>query len=174
MASLKDFRIPVKGLPEGFSQFDFQLDSSFFGLLPEGKDPQGEFNVDVEVFKKPSIIQMDFALRGWVERPCDTCLESIKIRCSGEYLLYGKYESQEQDEDVVTLDAEQAYLDLSHHLYEYAWLSLPITNKIDCEEMEDPPCNLEMINRLNQDDKSDQETVSPWDALKGIEIKKES
>ncbi len=174
MASLKDFRIPIKGLPEGFSQFDFQLDSSFFGLLPEGRDPHGNFHVDLEVFKKPSIIQMDFKLLGWVQRACDTCLEDIKIDCGGDYVLFGKYESDKLDEDVVTLDAEQAYLDLSHHLYEYAWLSLPITNKIDCEAMEDPPCNPDMINRLNQDNSPNEESVSPWDALKGIEIKKES
>lgn len=171
MASPKDFRIPIKGLSDGLSQFEFILKDDFFEMIEAEQIDDADFLVAVEAYKKPGIIQMDISLSGSVLRNCDTCLAPIRLEGSGAYRLYCKYEAHAQDGDeVVVVDVEQAYLDMCQLFYEYALLSLPIVNRIDCEEMKPSPCNDEMLDRLEDKGSKEPDEASPWDALKGIDL----
>jgi hypothetical protein len=49
-------------------------------------------------------------------------------------------------------------------MYEFAVLSLPITNVYDCQEDSEPPCNFEVLRRLSRDGEDDKGS-SVWDAL---------
>jgi len=171
MASPKDFRIPIKGLSEGLTRFEFALKTEFFQMVEADQMEDADFEVIVDAFKKPNIIQLDVEVSGSVSRNCDTCLARISLHGEGNYRLFCKYEDNMQDGDeVIVVDAEQAFLDMSQLFYEYTVLALPIVNRIDCEDMSSRPCNEEMLDRLEDDSTMQENEASPWDALKGMNL----
>jgi len=175
MASLRDFRIPIKGLPEGSSLWEYEMLPDFFTLLEDVQSVDGTFHVTVDAFKKPGIIQLDISVSGHKKASCDICLTEIHVPAQGEYTLYCKYigdHMDEQEEDVIIIDQEQSHLSLAMYFYEYILLSLPITNRIDCEEMPDRPCDDEVLDKMEDPiiDDQQEENENPWDTLRDIQI----
>ncbi|MFT4756537.1 MAG: hypothetical protein ACI91R_001184, partial [Vicingaceae bacterium] len=66
--------IPFIGLNEGIHQFEFKIDSSFFGQFDYSIIEKGEFKIKVEFEKKKNLFNLYFKLKGKITANCDRCL----------------------------------------------------------------------------------------------------
>lgn len=120
--------IPFSSYSNGLHEFEFELVDAFFGLFPDSGIQKADVLVHVEMIRQERQLEFRFTLSGWVSLPCDRCLEEYEQPLTGEHHLYGKFGhgNNEDEFDVVWLPPEAYQIDLSHHLYEYVVLSLPM------------------------------------------------
>lgn len=166
MNAFSPYSIPVKGLKVGFHSFNFVVDNSFFALFEDSPigDSSLEFNVALD--RRSDMLLFDFEMSGYVRAECDRCTADINMPIEDTRQLivkFGDAEGETEDE-VVFIHPESSDFNLANYLYEFAVLSLPITNVYDCQEDAEPPCNVEVLKRLSQDGEDDKGS-SVWDAL---------
>lgn len=163
------YSIPIQGLKVGVHKFNYLLDRAFFRHFDNSPIADGQLEVDLLLDKRSDMLLLDFAFKGYSYAECDRCTASIRLPLSGNRQLvikYGHAEGVEEDE-VVFISREASVLKIADYLYEFAILTLPITNTYDCENDPNPPCNREILNYLNQG--ADEQNSNPvWDALKGL------
>ncbi|HEX5624614.1 MAG TPA: hypothetical protein VFX48_01250, partial [Saprospiraceae bacterium] len=83
------------------------------------------------------------------------------------YLFIKNGEETETDPDLIYLPMDQTELKLADVLYDYVCLSLPLRQVVDCENMSNPPCNRDVLDRLQNAGASAPEP-SVWDVLKKL------
>ncbi|MEO0006470.1 MAG: hypothetical protein RJA20_666 [Bacteroidota bacterium] len=166
MNAFSPYSIPVKGLKVGFHSFNFVVDGSFFALFEDSPIGDSSLEFRVELDRRSDMLLFDFEMSGYVRTECDRCTADINMPLEDERQLivkFGDAEGETEDE-VVFIHPESSDFNLASYLYEFAVLSLPITNVYDCQEDSEPPCNFEVLGRLSRDGE-DNKGSSVWDAL---------
>jgi uncharacterized metal-binding protein YceD (DUF177 family) len=111
---------------------------------------------------------LEFTISGTVRTTCDRCNEEFDMPLEGEYRLIvkvGGHETGDEDDDIITVAANEHELDLSQYLYEYITLSLPIRRVHP-----DGTCDEEVIKKLNDHLTEGEEGDPRWDGLKNIKL----
>ncbi len=145
-----EYIIPFSSYSNGLHEFEFELVDAFFDHFPESEIQKADVLVNVEMVKQERQLEFNFILDGYVNLPCDRCLEEYEQPVSGEFNLYGKFGHGNNDDefDVVWLPQEAYQIDLSQYLYEYVVLSLPM-RKVHPDSAEGKPgCDPEMLGLL--------------------------
>ena len=171
MDALQPYVLPLKGLGDGNHKFEFVVADDFFAAFPESPIQKADVQLAVELDKRPSLLVFNFHFTGWVEEQCDRCLAPIQLPVSGANQLlvkYGEPDEEAEDEDVVYIPMETSSWSLAQFAYEYILLGIPMIKTFDCEAEENPPCDEEMLDYLQQEDEVEEEnTNNPFrDALK--------
>ena len=150
MEGLVEFSIPIKGLGDGVHRFDFHIDASFFKHFESAPVEEGDIDLTFLLDKRPSMYVLEFDFEGTVNTACDRCLAPIDLPISGHQRLLVKFSFEEEDEeaDVVYISPETQKLDIAKYVYEFIVLAIPMIKVYDCQEEEDPPCNVEMLRYL--------------------------
>lgn len=189
MGKFSLYNIPLRSLSEGKHEFKYDLDKSFFSLIDDGtaEVKKGDLEVVVSLKKTAATFELNFAIVGAVQVPCDRCLDDIAMDVDTKNKLivkFGKEYSEESDE-IVIIPEDDGEINIAWFLYEFIVLSLP-TKKIH------PPgtCNKAMSSKLNKhrarsaDDTDDQDEDADdvsidddssysdprWDSLKDISV----
>jgi len=143
------YNIPLRGLSEGKHEFEYDLDNQFFALIDDGTADvkKGKLKVAVSLKKTSITFELNFAIKGAVQVPCDRCLDDISMEVDTNNKLivkFGKEYSEESDE-IVIIPEEDGAINIAWFLYEFIALSLP-TKKVH------PPgtCNKMMSSKLNK------------------------
>lgn len=165
------FVIPFKGLKEGKHEFVYDIDKAFFDQLDYSILEDGEVKVEMEMEKQPTMLVFHFEIHGYIKLKCDRCLEEYRQPVDGHRVLIVKFSAREDDnsnDDIVTLPEDAHEYDVGHQVYEYINLLLPIKHVHQNED----ECNQEMIEKLNEENKSNApgEIDERWKALE--ELKK--
>ncbi len=171
MDALQPYVLPLKGLGNGNHDFQFVIDDDFFAAFPESPIQKAKVDLTVELDKRPNLLVFDFRLKGWIEEQCDRCLAPIQLPIEGMNQLlvkYGDPEDQTEDEDVVYIPFETSSWSLAQFAYEFIVLRIPMIKVYDCDDEQDPPCDLDMLDYLDQEEETEEEnTNNPLrDALK--------
>lgn len=150
MNALREFSIPIKGLKNGLHQFDFQIDSQFFTHFDNSPITEGSFEVWLDFSKQTSLFELTFEFEGYVKTVCDRCLANIDLPVEGLERLTVKItlEPKEEEADILYISPEESDLNVAKYIYEYICLALPSTMTYDCENDEEPPCDLEVLQKL--------------------------
>lgn len=188
MGKFSLYNIPLRGLSEGKHEFEYSLDKGFFSLIDDGTADIKKGNLKVAVsLKRTSVaFELNFAILGNVNVPCDRCLDDISMDVDTKNKLivkFGKEYSEENDE-IVIIPEEDGEINIAWFLYEFIVLSLP-TKKVHPAGT----CNKAMSTKLNKhrakstDDGSEEEadedmsldddssfTDSRWDTLKDVAV----
>jgi len=170
MNPLKTFILPVRGLKDGLHEYKFELDSTFFESVNPETDIDATLTVDLIFDKRPGMYILEFEVRGSLKADCDRCLEKINIPIDDAHQLYIKQGEAEDEADIVYLVAFEDHLDISKYVYDYAILSFPLMNVVECEEMENPPCNFEMLEKWDDQDSEDEKKNSIWEQLNNLNL----
>ncbi len=181
MDGLIQYSIPVKGLGNGIHEFDFHIDSSFFQAFEQSPVEEGKIDVHLSFEKRPELFVLEFSLTGTIKTNCDRCLESIDLPISSEQRLLVKSKVEEEaeredDPDVVYVHPEAQKFDVAQYIYEYICLAIPMIKVYDCQEEENPPCNPEILEYLDEAEdldtsSSEEQDDNPiWDALKNLDL----
>ncbi len=151
MSTIKEFSIPIKGLKQEHYQFDFQIDDTFFTAFEDSPVSDADINVAVKLEKRVGMMEWFFDIEGTIKTECDRCLAAIDLPVFTEERLIVKYseETQEDTDEIVFIHPDASHFDLSQYIYEYICLMTPITKVYDCENDEVPPCDMEMLSRID-------------------------
>ncbi|MBK9108934.1 MAG: hypothetical protein IPM92_11375 [Saprospiraceae bacterium] len=168
MDSFRVYAVPLKSLRNGIHRFNWTLDSSFFEHFEASPIRKGVFKVSMELDKQDDLSSFQLNIEGSYKSVCDRCLANIEIPVNQQYQLYVKTSLEVvSDPSLICLSPGEVELKMAGIFYDYICLSLPITQTINCGQMESPPCDKDILSRIQSaDDFQSEETV--WDALKKL------
>lgn len=171
MDALVQYSIPVKGLGNGIHQFDFQIDKTFFTNFKGS--PVGAANIELVLHfeKRPDLFVLQFDFKGTVKTECDRCLAQIDLPLSGSRQLLVKFSEEgiKEEAEVLFISPGTQKLNVAKYIYEYICLALPLIKVYDCEQDDNAPCNLEMLEYLERETEREGSTANPaWDELKKL------
>lgn len=173
MDALKSFSLPIKGLGDGIHRFDFEIDREFFSNFEASLVKDGNVHVVLVFDKRPNMFVLDFEIEGTVSTTCDRCLAGIQLPITASNRLFVKFSEDKEDEnvDVIYISMEDHELKIAQEVYEYISLAIPITKVFDCESLETPPCDFEMLEKLHENQLMTDAPNPIWDALKDLDLK---
>lgn len=173
MCSLNLFKIDLKALEEGLSDFHFSLDDEYFKAIEASNVQGGNVCVDLSVRRNDKVFTLNFHTRGVVRIPCDRCLDEMEqpIETNDSVVAKLGEENSEEDEDVVTVAEDEGILDVAWLIYEFIALGIPV------KHVHAPgKCNPAMIRMLEEysaarSGEEGKDTVDPrWEVLKNLKL----
>ena len=194
MISEKDFLIQFSGLKQGEHQFEYHIENDFFNLFNYSEFNSTNIDVQVNLLKKTTMLELEFSHKGTVNVPCDVTNEDFDLPIEGNLKLLVKFgeEFNNENEDLLILPHGEFQINVAQYIYEMIALSVPYKRvhpdvAEDYETDEDlddldflDSDDLEMINEedfpedeLNEneteeDSDNNKETDPRWDKLKQL------
>ncbi len=179
MDKLNEYTLVFKGLKDGKHNFSFKIEPSFFAEIEGSVIENGNFEVNIEMIKRPTMLQLDFDIVGKVQTICDNCLGELIVPVSYEGAMYVKFGAvyDEPSEEIIVLPHEENEMNVAHLIYEFIVVSLPLRN-VHSNESDDDMCDDEMLDLLEQQNQHEEDTISTgdidprWEALKKLKENK--
>lgn len=171
MEYMEHFSVPFKGLNDGDHKFRFEVDKVFFQRFQNDLVTDGQLEVILDLEKRPGVSTLQFTIRGTIKSDCDRCMELINLPIKGEYRLLLKFgDKEDNNEEVIYVDPDISILNFGQMIYEYIILSIPMIKTYDCENVEPRPCNMAVLNKLEEDQNDDSPSDGIWDSLRGMKF----
>lgn len=178
MKNLREYQIPYVGLRIGVHQFEYQIDSRFFKHFEDSPISDCNVKVRLEFEKGETLFSLSFFIDGTVNVACDTCLEAFDKEIFGDFKCLVKFSDElskgsNDDDEIIYISRDAAHIDVSHLIYEYICLCLPM-QLLGCKEPgTDPRCNQEVIKRLKKDVSKESGEMDPrWEQLNKLKFDK--
>ena len=165
------YNIPIGGLKDGESTYDFGISREFFEQFEESEVKEGKLAVKVEADKRSSHIVLVITVEGTVSISCDRCLGIFQhpLSCENRLLVKFGKTHDDSDPDIITVPSDENELDLTQFLYEYILLALPIQRVHPDDENGNSACDPEMLNKLKEHVVNEEDRNDPrWDDLKKL------
>ena len=168
MDFLKQFAIPIKGLLDGYHQYEFLLDDEFFKHFEASPIERAHLVVKLNLDKQVELLVMGLNIKGYIPTACDRCLADIDLPIDKSYKVVVKRAEGISDDPVLVHLAPDAHeLPIGELLYDYACLSVPLIKRFDCSGLAEPPCNQEVLKYIQKEEKTKE--INPiWDELKKL------
>ena len=169
-----NFIIPLNGLTAGKNEFFLHAGKEFFERFENEEILDADLQIRILVEKSGRYIGVDCDMEGVVTVECDRCLDPLEISVDPLVRLsvkFGDEESselaQESEREVIFVKEDEAELDMSQIIYDYACLSLPMQRM-----HEEGACNPEAMKYYGagqeQEIVEENEQKNPFAALKGM------
>jgi uncharacterized metal-binding protein YceD (DUF177 family) len=187
---IKAYEIDVIRLKDGRHVFKFEVGNDFFEYYQAEDWLNGaKIEVDVNLTKTVSVMEVDFHIHGTVNLTCDRSLEPFDEPLDLNEKVVYKYGPVEEEisEDIFMITKDTPSVNVAQLIYEYILLALP-AKKIhpdyrtaeDEEEDEDFESEVEyFVDEVEDEEEipldeeeSTEERVDPrWDILKNLKNK---
>jgi len=165
------YNIPIGGLKDGESTYDFGISREFFEQFEESEVKEGKLAVTVVADKRSSHVTLTIVIEGTISIPCDRCLGIFKhpLNCENRLLLkFGKV-YDDNDPDIITVPFDMNEFDMAQYFYEYILLALPIQRVHPVDDNGKPACDPEMLIKLKEHIVNEDYRNDPrWDELKKL------
>jgi uncharacterized metal-binding protein YceD (DUF177 family) len=165
MKKFSDFDIPFTGLSLGKHIYNFKIDKAFFDLFEYCEIEDGEFDVQVELDKKSTMLILNFEMSGNITSDCDRCGSKVTIPVDYSDRLYVNFADEpSDDENIMVLSPNAHQINIAKLLEEFAVLALPVRKvheKGKCDKNA-----LDLLDEFKQH--SSQEMDPRWEKLKGL------
>ncbi|MCC6816233.1 MAG: hypothetical protein IT267_07475 [Saprospiraceae bacterium] len=153
MDYLKQFSIPFKGILDGLHEYEFELDQTFFEHFEGSPIDKSKITILMKAEKQSSLMSIELFIKGWMLTFCDRCLTEIKIPLESSYqLIVKKAEGESTDPELYHIHPDTSQWMVAELLYEYSCLSVPIIKAMDCGSLQNPPCNMDILNRIQKEE----------------------
>ncbi|MFI3281231.1 MAG: DUF177 domain-containing protein [Rikenellaceae bacterium] len=145
MGSLNSCKIAYKSLGAGSFDYSFTIDNEFFSRFEGSEILAGECQVEVQLQRGETMLEVDVTIDGEVVVECDRCLEDCPVEVDYQGRLIVKFSSEVEDYDgeILWLSPVESEVDLSQYIYESVVLGLPYQRVHPEGE-----CNEEMISKF--------------------------
>ena len=171
----KEFEIEFVKLKDGQHHFQGEIGIQFFEYF-ENIDVKGaQVDVQLEIDKQQSLIQVELFAKGYVSVTCDRCLELVNMPVDTQYLVLYQFtgevapdvDKDNSEVEFIELPANAVAFNVSQQVYETVLLDIPMIR--NCDDLETKPCNSQMLEKLNNINQSGDEKSDPrWDKLKDL------
>jgi uncharacterized metal-binding protein YceD (DUF177 family) len=160
-------------LKNGLHNIKFDVNDAFFHEFEQSPIINGDFEVNLELDKRPDLSIAKFSFEGVAHLICDRCLSPCDLAVEGEYTLHIKFgETQIDEDEVMFIDVEQSHINFAQFIYESICLSLPIILAHEDEN----DCDQEMISKMtkisDEVENNTDEDLSVWQSLKELRFDK--
>lgn len=171
MEELEKYKIVLKILPEGITEYNYVLDPAYFSRIKATEVHSGNLNAGVSVknFGNGSF-ELSFYIKGVVQVPCDRCLEDVDVDIDTENRLIVKFGDryEEETDEIIMIPEHEGVIDVSWYMYEFIALSIPAKHI-----HKDGECNEEMYEKLRHlmslDKESENTSTDPrWEKLRSL------
>lgn len=176
MKAGKDYVIQFASLSLGQHEYQFEIGDKFFENLDYSEIKQGNILIDVKLLKQSTMMILESAIHGTVKVNCDVCTVEFDLPIEGSYKLIvkvGGHDAGDEDDDIITIAANEHQLDLRQYFYEYISLLVPIKRVHPLDENGNPTCDKGTLNKLKNylvDRAASDPTDPRWDDLKNIKL----
>ena len=173
MSKTKAFSVKFIGLKDGIHNFQYPLSQSFFESFKYFDFNSVGINVDLELVKKPTMLELNLKGSGNVNINCTLTNEPFDYQINSKLNLLVKFGDSYDDEndELLVLPYGSHSIDLDQYFYEMIVLSMPIRNVHP--DVENGTIDSEILNRLKEFDINKEKNSNfdaRWDKLK--ELKK--
>ena len=175
MKNLKAYTIQFVGLKQGEHHFEYDIDDAFFENYGYDDFNSIAVKVDLQLVKKPTLMEFIFHMHGKANVNCDLTNEPYDHPIEGNYTLVVKFGEEYNDEleDILILPHGEYEFNVAQYIYETTVLALP--KKRVHPKVEDGMMDSEILDKLEElsienDEKSgadkDEEIDPRWEKLK--------
>jgi len=91
MKSLSPYLIKFSGLKEGIHHFNYELGNKFFKSFDYYDFLDSNLSVDLELEKKPTLLNLKFSFSGEIEVQCDVSMENFNLDLKTNYSVVVKF-----------------------------------------------------------------------------------
>ncbi len=175
MKPLKEFTIPFVGLKEGKHHFDFDIDNKLFEYFEYEEFNDVKVDVNLELDKKATLLELNFKITGAVNINCDVTNEPFNQHIENEFDLVVKFgdEYNDEDTDILIVPHGTYEINIQQYIYELIVLAVPI--KRIHPGVEDGTLDSDILKKLEElspklkEEKDIEEEVDPrWNTLKKL------
>ncbi|WP_396602523.1 YceD family protein [Algibacter sp. R77976] len=175
MKLLKEFTIPFVGLKIGKHHFEYKVEQAFFEHFEYEDFNNVNINVDLELEKKSTLLELHFKISGWVNVNCDLTNEPYNQTIENEFDLVVNFGDEYNDEniDILIIPHGTYEINIQQYIYELIILAVPI--KRLHPGVEDGTLDSEILEKLEElspklkDKKDKEEDIDPrWNTLKKL------
>lgn len=176
MAGRREYIIQFVGLSLGKHEYEFKVTDKFFEDHEYSEIKQADINVRLELLKQSQMMVLEFEIGGTVKAMCDLCTGEFNLPLKGNYKLIvkvGGSNDENENDDIITIAANEHQLDLSQYIYEYIALSLPIKRVHPLDEKGKSICDKEVLKKLKHfltEENKEEESDPRWNDLKNIKF----
>lgn len=140
MCDLKQFIISLPALGEGHHEYEMKVDGGFFASRGNDDVKGADVTAYVDIDVKHGAYQIGITCQGWIDIPCDRCLDPMRIEVDDDYDVTVKYgEEYEELDDTLIIPESETDFDLSQLIADTILLSIPLRHVHP-----DGECNPEM------------------------------
>ncbi len=175
MKLLKEFTIPFVGLKIGKHHFEYKIEKAFFEHFEYEDFNDVSINVNLELEKKATLLELHFKISGWVNVDCDLTNEPYNQTIENEFDLVVNFGDEYNDEhiDILIVPHGTYEINIQQYIYELIILAVPI--KRVHPGIEDGTLDSEILERLEalspklKDKIEKEEDIDPrWNTLKKL------
>jgi uncharacterized metal-binding protein YceD (DUF177 family) len=146
MSKYGQYNIVLKDMTDEVRTFTYELDDEYFSKINSPEVQKGKVSAGVTVTKKTGVYELHFILDGFVQIPCDRCLDDMSQEIHHNDVLQVKFGAvlSEENETVIVPESEGA-INIAWFLYEFIVLNIPIKHVHAPGE-----CNKTMVTKLKR------------------------
>lgn len=180
MKELKTYTIPFVGLKTGKHQFEYKIDKTFFDFFDYQDFNDASIEVQLELNKKPTLLELKFIISGFVNVYCDLTNEPYDQSISSEFDLVVKFGDAFNDEEIDLLVLPHGAYEVNVQQYIYELIVLAVPSKRVHPGVKDGSLDSEILDKLEELrpkteklNNSGSETDPRWNTLKKLLTDKE-
>ena len=127
MKPSSNYKIEFAGLKIGNHQFNFNADKKFFDKFNFSDFNDVSVDIDIDLIKKSTLLELNFSLKGIVNVNCDLTNEPFDSIVKHESALVVKFgqEYNDEDDEILVLPHGEHKLYVDQYIFELIVLSLP-------------------------------------------------
>ena len=127
MKSDSKYKIEFAGLKIGSHQFNFNADKKFFDRFNFSDFNDVFVNIDIDLTKKSTLLELNFVLTGEVNLNCDLTNEPFDYQIEHKASLVVKFgkDYNDEDDEILVLPHGEHKLYVGQYIFELIVLSLP-------------------------------------------------
>jgi uncharacterized protein len=168
---LSDYSVNILGLSQKTHSFEFHLGNAFFEKYGKEVVAEGQFDANVNLDKRETLIDADFDIEGKANLVCDRSLDPFEHPMKINRKIIFKYgeAAEEVSDEIVIIPKDLDVLDVGKYLYEFIVLDVPIKKihpRFQSEE-EDEAEN-EEGKLIYQTEKKEDEIDPRWEQLRKL------
>lgn len=175
MRLANQYIIPYNGLAEGDHEFEFDLGKAFFDEHEVLEAKGGIIRARVLLTKKAQMLSLNIEMKGFLEIPCDRCLEyfNYQVDLDNELVIKFSEDNESSNEEIWYISPGEHELNLEQYFFDSIAINMPL-QKIHPENPIDGSdgCDKDMLKILNNHVFSDNEKENDkdprWDKLKNL------
>ena len=122
------YRINIVGLSNKVHHFHYEVGQELFTEYGTDIVSEGAFEVDVDLDKRETFLEMDFRIKGAAKLVCDRSLEPFDYPINTRRKVVFKYGDQDEEitDEIMIIQRDTAWIELGQYLYEFIALSIPL------------------------------------------------
>lgn len=192
MGKFTEYKLPLKSMPVGSQEFDYQIGKQFFVNMEDNDVRNADVKVHLKVEHKNDYYDLHFTLGGEIIVACDRCLDDLALPVDTVYHIIVKYGDDYRDDsdEFLEIPYSDADINVAYMIHDTIALAIPIkhvhpagkcnramssllskhrASAIDGDD--DADFDIDFIDDDADDTgRSDAPTDSRWDKLKDLNL----